>query len=98
MVITRKRAKAVAMLMAGYGVAALMLWGLQKSRILQSINLLVYDYVTDFKPAPSGRSKPIVIIGISERDIKTYGWPIDDSLLCAAIDHVTKEGVKTTSL
>ncbi|MEY3768265.1 MAG: hypothetical protein RLZZ11_1335 [Cyanobacteriota bacterium] len=98
MVITRKRAKAVAMLMAGYGVAALMLWGLQKSRILQSINLLVYDYVTDFKPAPSGRSKPIVIIGISERDIKTYGWPIDDSLLCAAIDQLTKDGVKAIGL
>jgi len=84
--ISRKRAKATATLMAGYGLAALILWGLEASRILQNLNLQVYDYITHLNPAESGKTKPIVIIGISESDIKTYGWPIDDSLLCEAVD------------
>ena len=98
MPFSKKQAKAAATLMAGYGIAALILWGLEKSRILQSINLLIYDYITHLSPAPSGQTKPIVIIGISEGDIKTYGWPIDDSLLCAGIVRLSKDGVKAIGL
>lgn len=98
MPFSKKQAKAAATLLAGYGIAALILWGLEKSRILQSINLLVYDYITHLSPAPSGQTKPIVIIGISESDIKTYGWPIDDSLLCAGIDRLSQDGVKAIGL
>ena len=98
MPFSRKQAKAAATLLAGYGIAALILWGLEKSRILQSINLLVYDYITHLSPAPSGQTKPIVIIGISESDIKTYGWPIDDSLLCAGIDRLNQDGVTAIGL
>ena len=96
--ISRKRAKATATLMAGYGLAALILWGLEASRILQNLNLQVYDYITHLHPAESGKTKPIVIIGISESDIKTYGWPIDDSLLCEAVDRLSAEGVKAIGL
>jgi adenylate cyclase len=98
MPFSRKQAKAAATLLAGYGIAALILWGLEKSRILQSINLLVYDYITHLSPAPSGQTKPIVIIGISESDIKTYGWPIDDSLLCAGIDRLSQDGATAIGL
>jgi len=98
MPFSRKQASAAATLLAGYGIAALILWGLEKSRILQSINLLVYDYITHLSPTPSGQTKPIVIIGISEGDIKTYGWPIDDSLLCAGIDRLSKDGVTAIGL
>jgi len=84
--------------MASYGVAALILWGLETSRILQSVNLLVYDYVTSTSKAPSGQSQPIVLIGISESDIQAYGWPIDDSLLCEAVDRLSREGVKAIGL
>jgi adenylate cyclase len=96
--INRKRAKAAATFMASYGVAALILWGLEMSRILQSVNLLAYDYVTSIRKSPSGQTNPIVIIGISENDIKTYGWPIDDSLLCDAVDRLNREGVKAIGL
>jgi len=84
--------------MASYGVAALILWGLEASRILQSVNLLAYDYVTAISKAPSGRSQPIVIIGISESDIQNYGWPIDDSLLCEAVGRLSDAGVKAIGL
>jgi len=98
MLINRKRAKAAATVMASYGVAALILWGLEASRILQSMNLLAYDYVTAISKAPSGQSQPIVIIGISESDIQNYGWPIDDNLLCKAVDRLSNEGVKAIGL
>jgi len=98
MLINRKRAKAAATVMASYGVAALILWGLEASRILQSVNLLAYDYVTAISKAPSGRSQPIVIIGISESDIQNYGWPIDDSLLCEAVGRLSDAGVKAIGL
>ena len=98
MLINRKRAQAAATVMASYGVAALILWGLEMSRILQSVNLLVYDYVTSSSKAPSGQSQPIVLIGISESDIQAYGWPIDDSLLCEAVDRLSREGVKAIGL
>lgn len=98
MLINRKRAQAAATVMASYGVAALILWGLETSRILQSVNLLVYDYVTSTSKAPSGQSQPIVLIGISESDIQAYGWPIDDSLLCEAVDRLSHEGVKAIGL
>jgi len=98
MLINRKRAQAVATVMASYGVAALILWGLEASRILQSVNLLIYDYVTTIRKTPSGHSQPILIIGISESDIQTYGWPIDDSLLCAGIDRLSKDGAKAIGL
>lgn len=84
--------------MAGYGVAALLLRGLELSRILKGVNLLVYDSITNLRPAASGKAKPIVIIGISESDIKTYGWPIDDSLLCEAVDRLSSEGVRAIGL
>jgi adenylate cyclase len=98
MLINRKRAQAAATVMASYGVAALILWGLETSRILQSVNLLVYDYVTSTSKAPSGQSQPIVLIGISESDIQAYGWPIDDSLLCEAVDRLSRAGVKAIGL
>ena len=98
MLIKSKHTKAAARAMASYGVAALILWGLETSRILQSVNLLVYDYITSIRKAPSGQSQQIVIIGISESDIQTYGYPIDDSLLCEAIDRLSLEGVKAIGL
>ena len=96
--VVKKQVRAAAGCLAGYGMAALLLWGLEASRILQNINLLIYDSITHLREAPSGRSKPIVLIGISESDIKTYGWPIDDSLLCEAIKDLSNSGVKAIGL
>lgn len=93
-----KRIQAGARCAAGYGIAALVLWGLELSRVLQSVNLLIYDSVTYLRPAPSGSTKPIVIIGISEDDIKSFGWPIDDTLLCNAVDRLSAAGIQAIGL
>jgi|LakMenEpi03Aug12_release.lakeMendotaPanAssembly.Ray.scaffolds.fasta_scaffold105784_2 adenylate cyclase len=98
LVISRRRATALAQVMASYGLAALVLWALQLSRVLESVNLLSYDLITYLRPAPSARTLPILLIGISESDIQTYGWPIDDSLLCRAIDRLSADGVRAIGL
>jgi adenylate cyclase len=96
--VINKRIQAGARCAAGYGIAALVLWGLELSRVLQSVNLLIYDSVTYLRPAPSGTTKPIVIIGISEDDIKSFGWPIDDTLLCNAVDRLSAAGIQAIGL
>jgi adenylate cyclase len=79
-------------LVAPYGVATLLLLAVQHSGIAEALDLLFYDLVTTLRPARPGTEHPITIIGISEKDIARYGWPIDDSLLCRAIDRLTAEG------
>ena len=96
--ISRKRSAAAARILASYGIAALLLWGLERSQLAEAVNLLVYDLITNLRPAASGRQQPVVIIGISEGDIKTYGWPIDDSLLCRAIGRLDAGGVRAIGL
>jgi adenylate cyclase len=75
-----------------YGAAGLLLLGLQRSPINETLNLLFYDLITSLRPAPPGTDKPITIIGIDESDLATYGFPIDDQVLCEAIDRLIAEG------
>jgi adenylate cyclase len=85
-------------LAAPYGVAGLLLLGLRYSGIAETLNLLLYDLVTDLRPAPSGTATPITLIGISEQDIGLYGWPIDDRLLCDGIRQLSEEGARVIGL
>ena len=59
----------ILMLAAPFGGAALLLAALRFTGISQSLNLLLYDLITHLRPAPSGASTPVTIIGISEADI-----------------------------
>ncbi len=82
------------LLIAPYGAAAVLVAALRFSGIAESLNLLLYDLITHLRPAPSGAATPITIIGISEADISRHGWPIDDRLLCQAIDTLSAEGAR----
>ncbi|MCT0223677.1 adenylate/guanylate cyclase domain-containing protein [Synechococcus sp. CS-1328] len=84
--------------MAPYGVAAVLLVGLQRSRIAESLDLLLYDLFTSQRPAPAGKELPITLIGLDESDIQTYGWPIEDGLLCRAIEQLGQEGAVAIGL
>ena len=87
-------------LLLPYGAAALLLVALERSGVAESLDLRLYDLITTLRPAPSATGLPITIIGISEDDIANYGWPIDDSLFCEAIDRLlvgifnAAEGIK----
>ncbi len=69
-----------------------LLTGLKVSGIAQSIDLLLYDLVTTLRPAASGETQPITLIGIEEGDIQRHGFPIDDRLFCKGIDKLSEDG------
>ena len=81
-----------------YAAAALLLLGLQRSPVNETLNLLFYDLITSLRPAPPGTDRPITIIGIDESDLATYGFPIDDQLLCEAIDRLNAGGAAAIGL
>ncbi|MFM7636010.1 MAG: CHASE2 domain-containing protein [Cyanobacteriota bacterium] len=93
-----KRCRQALRLAAPYGVAGLLLLGLRHSGIAETLNLLLYDLVTELRPAPEGATTPITLIGISEQDIRRYGWPIDDRRLCGAIRQLSQQGARAIGL
>lgn len=66
--------------------------GVQVSGLAQTLDLLIYDLVTTLRPKPSAQPLPITLIGIDESDIRRLGWPVDDGLLCQALDRVLEQG------
>ncbi|MBM5809406.1 MAG: hypothetical protein FJ051_06260, partial [Cyanobacteria bacterium M_surface_9_m1_291] len=50
-----KRLKTLLLRLAPYGIAALVLRGLELSQVLEGVNLLAYDLITTLRPAPSVR-------------------------------------------
>jgi adenylate cyclase len=78
--------------------AAAVLAGIELSGIAQRLDLSFYDLITNLRPAPSARDLPITIIGIEEGDIRRHGWPIDDRLLCQALDRLTDAGATAVGL
>ncbi|MFM7311714.1 MAG: CHASE2 domain-containing protein [Cyanobium sp.] len=84
--------------LAPYGVAGLLLLALHRTGVAESLNLRLYDLITTRRPAPSARSLPIAIVGMSEGDIGHYGWPVDDSVFCAVIDRLLRDGALAVGL
>ena len=81
-----------------YGVAAALLLTLNRLPVNETLNLVFYDLVTGLRPAPSGIGRPILLIGIDEGDIRRFGWPIDDRLLCDAVDRLLQNGALAIGL
>ena len=94
----RWRPRPLLLRLAPYGGAALILLGLARGGISESLDLLLYDAVTSLRPAPSGQALPIAIVGIDEGDIDHYGWPIDDAILCRAIDQALAAGASAVGV
>jgi adenylate cyclase len=69
------------------GVIFLAIIALRSAGYLEYLELLAYDGFVRLQPETSGSSPPIVIIGITEDDIRTQGrWPITDATMAAALD------------
>lgn len=81
-----------------YAIGALLLVAIQRTGLRESINLLLYDLITELRPAPADPSRPITLIGITEADVGALGWPLDDALLCRAIDRLETGGVAAIGL
>ena len=81
-----------------YAAALVLLVSLRQAHLSESLNLLLYDVVTQWRAAPSGRGTPIAIIGIGEADLRQLGWPLDDGLLADAIERLDRAGVSAIGL
>ena len=53
---------------------------------------VLYDLVIHRRPAASGLNTDITLIGIEESDLRRFHWPVDDALLCRAIDTLHGNG------
>ena len=86
-----------------YAAAAGVLVVLQHSPLVETANLLVYDLAISLRNrGDDGRSEaltwPITVVGIDEDDIKRYGWPLDDNLLCTALKQLDASGASAIGL
>lgn len=82
-----------------YTVATGLLIGLHQSPLVETANLLIYDFVISLRgQRTTGSHPPITVIGIDETDLKTYGWPIADHHLCQAIETLHRQGALAIGL
>ena len=84
--------------LAVYGIASLALLGLARSGISEALDLRLYDAISSSATRSPERRHPVVVVGIDEGDIERYGWPIDDAVLCRAIDKATQAKVAAIGL
>jgi adenylate cyclase len=71
---------------------------LQHSRLIQTANLLLYDFTLRLRPAPDGATTPVRVIGIDEQDLHALGWPLDDDKLIEAIQRLDQAGAAAIGL
>jgi adenylate cyclase len=71
---------------------------LQNTRLLQTANLLLYDFTIRLRPAPDGATTPVRVIGIDEQDLHALGWPLDDDKLIEAIQRLDQAGAAAIGL
>ena len=81
-----------------YGAAAVLLAALQASPLPQTLHLLAYDALLHLRPAGSGAAWPVLLVTIDEPTIARHGWPLDDGLLCRAIDRLGQAGALAIGL
>ena len=86
-----------------YAAATGLLVGLQQSPLVETANLLVYDLAINLRNRSNDDEAkdlnwPITVVGINEDDIKRYGWPIDDTLLCRALKQLDALGASAIGL
>ena len=86
-----------------YAAATGLLITLQQSPLVETTNLLVYDLAIHLrnrnnKDHAQDLNWPITVVGINEADLKRYGWPLDDSLLCRALKQLDTLGAGAIGL
>ena len=85
-----------------YGIGAVLMICFALSPIAESVNLLTYDLILSTlqkKRINKGPIKvPVIVIGINEKDINQFGWPMNDNLLCNAITKLSQWGAASISL
>ncbi len=74
-------------------VVALGVLALRHAGYLETWELAAYDWSLQIAPKEVGLSPSVVVVGISESDIQALNhWPLDDSLLAAALKKLLEFG------
>ncbi len=86
-----------------YAIASGLLVGLQHSPVVETANLLVYDLALHLRNRTNDTGEdtlawPITVVGINEADLERYSWPLDDSLLCSALQRIDALGAQAIGL
>ena len=81
-----------------YAAALGLLLIARQSRLSERLNLLAYDLAVQLRPAPSGASTAVRIIGIDEADLHRYGPVVPDRLLADAVERLDRIGVRAIGL
>jgi len=87
-----------------YALASGLLVGLQHTPLVQNANLLIYDLALQLRSNQNQTNPqeelawPITVVGISERDLKRYSWPLEDTLLCQALQRLDALGAAAIGL
>ena len=86
-----------------YLLASALLMALQQSPVVETANLLIYDLAISWRHQNNEQAAedlpwPITIVGINEDDLKDYGWPLNDNLLCTALQRLDDLGAAAIGL
>lgn len=86
-----------------YAIASGLLVGLQHSPVVETANLLVYDLALHLRNRTNDAGEdtlawPITVVGINEADLERYSWPLDDNLLCSALQRIDALGAQAIGL
>lgn len=86
-----------------YAIASGLLVGLQHSPVVETANLLVYDLALHLRNRTNDAGEdtlawPITVVGINEADLERYSWPLDDNLLCSALQRIDTLGARAIGL
>lgn len=69
----------------------LCLMGLRRAGTLESLELAAYDWHIRFRSGPAVSDPRLVLIAITERDIRNQGrWPIPDATLAQVLEQLTR--------
>jgi adenylate cyclase len=84
------RSPLVAILLAS-ALVFLGIMGLRSSGSLESLELAAYDWYIRLQPGVAVSDSRIVLIAITERDIRNQGsWPIPDGTLAQVLETLTR--------
>ena len=86
-----------------YAIASVLLVGLRHSPVVETANLLVYDLALHMRNRTNESGDdtlawPITVVGINEADLEKYSWPLDDNLLCSALQRIDALGASAIGL
>jgi diguanylate cyclase (GGDEF)-like protein len=78
-------------------VATTLVTGMTKAGVLQRFELFAFDFLLQAKPALPADDR-MLVVGITEADIRTYGWPLSDQLVASVLETLQAHNPRVVGL